>query len=140
MPKTLDITRILREQKEQLRAGFQDRLVMTASICLRKRGATQLHLSYGVKCNVARRVCSSNPLRIPHPKIDKLAVACAGCGYIRHRRNMPPCLVQCCSFRQRRNNLCFTLLFYHTPKEMSRGFQKEKHTLSLFIIDNSAQV
>jgi hypothetical protein len=31
MPKTLDITRILREQKEQLRAGFQDRLVMTAS-------------------------------------------------------------------------------------------------------------
>ena len=24
MPKTLDITRILREQKEQLRAGFQD--------------------------------------------------------------------------------------------------------------------
>ena len=35
MAKTLDITRILREQKEQLRAGFQDRLVMTASICLR---------------------------------------------------------------------------------------------------------
>ncbi len=34
MPKTLDITRILREQKEQLRAGFQDRLVMTASITL----------------------------------------------------------------------------------------------------------
>jgi len=31
MPKTLDITRILREQKEQLRAGFQARLVMTAS-------------------------------------------------------------------------------------------------------------
>ena len=35
MPKTLDITRILRGQKEQLRAGFQDRLVMTASITLR---------------------------------------------------------------------------------------------------------
>ena len=35
MPKTLDITRILREQKEPLRAGFQDRLVMTASITLR---------------------------------------------------------------------------------------------------------
>ena len=35
MPKTLDITRILREQTEQLRAGFQDRLVMTASIPLR---------------------------------------------------------------------------------------------------------
>ena len=35
MPKNLDITRILREQKEQLRAGFQDRLVMTASITLR---------------------------------------------------------------------------------------------------------
>ena len=35
MPKTLDMTRILREQKEQLRAGFQDRLVMTASISLR---------------------------------------------------------------------------------------------------------
>ena len=35
MPKTLDITRILREQKEQLRACFQDRLVMTASITLR---------------------------------------------------------------------------------------------------------
>ena len=35
MPKTLDIARILREQKEQLRAGFQDRLVMTASITLR---------------------------------------------------------------------------------------------------------
>ena len=35
MPKTLDITRILREQKEQLRAGFQDRLVMPASITLR---------------------------------------------------------------------------------------------------------
>ena len=31
MPKTLDITRILREQKEQLRAGFQDRFVMTAA-------------------------------------------------------------------------------------------------------------
>ena len=35
MPKTLDITRILRKQKKQLRAGFQDRLVMTASIFLR---------------------------------------------------------------------------------------------------------
>ena len=35
MPKTLDMTRILREQKEPLRAGFQDRLVMTASITLR---------------------------------------------------------------------------------------------------------
>ena len=35
MPKTLDMTRILREQKELLRAGFQDRLVMTASISLR---------------------------------------------------------------------------------------------------------
>ena len=35
MPKTLDMTRILREQKELLRAGFQDRLVMTASITLR---------------------------------------------------------------------------------------------------------
>ena len=34
-PKTLDITRTLREQKEQLRAGFQDRLVMTTSISLR---------------------------------------------------------------------------------------------------------
>jgi hypothetical protein len=34
MPKTLDITRILREQKKQLRAGFQDRLVMTTSISL----------------------------------------------------------------------------------------------------------
>jgi hypothetical protein len=31
MPKTLDMTRILREQKEQLRAGFQDRFVMTAA-------------------------------------------------------------------------------------------------------------
>ena len=40
MPKTLDITRILREQKEQLRAGFQDRLVMTTSITLRKYDAT----------------------------------------------------------------------------------------------------
>ena len=37
MPKILDITRILREQKEQLRAGFQDRLVMTASITLRMK-------------------------------------------------------------------------------------------------------
>ena len=37
MPKTLDITRILREQKKQLRAGFQDRLVMTTSIPLRIR-------------------------------------------------------------------------------------------------------
>jgi hypothetical protein len=27
MPKTLDMTRILREQKEQLRAGFQDWIV-----------------------------------------------------------------------------------------------------------------
>ena len=36
MPKTLDMTRILREQKKQLRAGFQDRLVMTASITLRR--------------------------------------------------------------------------------------------------------
>ena len=34
MPKTLDITRILREQKEQLRAGYQDHIVMTASITL----------------------------------------------------------------------------------------------------------
>ena len=39
MPKTLDITRILREQKELLRAGFQDRLVMTASISLRNYDA-----------------------------------------------------------------------------------------------------
>ena len=35
--KTLDITRILREQKELLRAGFQDRLVVTASIFLRMK-------------------------------------------------------------------------------------------------------
>ena len=31
MPKTLDITRILREQKELLRAGFQDRLTTFAA-------------------------------------------------------------------------------------------------------------
>ena len=37
----------------------------------------------------ARRACSSNPLSLPHSEIDKLAVACAECGYLRHRRTIP---------------------------------------------------
>ena len=48
MPKTLDITRILREQKEQLRAGFQDRLVMTASITLRVDYLIVLFLAFRI--------------------------------------------------------------------------------------------
>ena len=49
MPKTLDITGILRGQKEQLRAGFQDRLVMTASIPLHRK------IFHRCMCCVARR-------------------------------------------------------------------------------------
>ena len=37
----------------------------------------------------ARRACSSNPLSLPHSEIDKLAVACAECGYLRRRRTIP---------------------------------------------------
>ncbi len=53
MPKTLDMTRILREQKEQLRAGFQDRLVMTASITLR--------VKYDVAFDGVPRPCGGVP-------------------------------------------------------------------------------
>ena len=89
MPKTLDMTRILREQKEQLRAGFQDRLVMTTSISLRKYDATACIIFTELLEMRLGELCSSNPLRIPHSKIDKLAGACAECGYLRHRRTIP---------------------------------------------------
>ena len=80
MTKTLDITRILREQKEQLRAGFQDRLVMTASITLRKYDATACIILTELGEMRLGEPCSANPLRIPHPKIDKLACQAQGVG------------------------------------------------------------
>ena len=43
------MTRILREQKEQLRAGFQDRLVMTASITLREYDAQSASYSRSLR-------------------------------------------------------------------------------------------
>ncbi len=49
-------------------------------------------------------LCSSNPLRIPHPKIGKLAVACAGRGYLRRKAKYPSvmhtvtCLIFLCFF------------------------------------------
>ena len=60
--------------------GFQDRLVMTASITLRRYDATQLHHIYGALEMWLDEPCSSNPLRIPHPKFDKLAYQTQGVG------------------------------------------------------------
>ena len=58
MPKTLDITRILREQKEQLRAGFQDRLVMTTSITLRIYVQAQKSSTFNIKFSRLRLIMS----------------------------------------------------------------------------------
>ena len=66
MPKTLDITRILRGQTEQLRAGFQDRLVVTASIFLRIYGVVHYTIYMQSYFEVARETRFTNPLRIPH--------------------------------------------------------------------------
>ncbi|MBR2353337.1 MAG: hypothetical protein IKA76_02400 [Clostridia bacterium] len=49
-----------------------------------------MHHIYGALKMGLGELCSSNPLRIPHSEIDKLAVACAECGYLRRRRNNPP--------------------------------------------------
>ena len=38
---------------------------------------------------MARELCSSIPLRIPHPKIDKLACQSQGVGIFAVRRNIP---------------------------------------------------
>ena len=88
MPKTLDITRILREQKKQLRAGFQDRLVVTASIFLRIYGVVYYTVYMQSYFEVDRETRFTNPLRKPHEDASSLLVS-SKCGYPRLWRDIP---------------------------------------------------
>ena len=69
--------------------GFQDRLVMTASITLRKYDATACIIFTELLRRGSTSVCSANPLRIPRPKIDKLACQAQGVGIFASRINPP---------------------------------------------------
>ncbi|MBQ8696598.1 MAG: hypothetical protein IJ519_02660 [Clostridia bacterium] len=53
---------------------------MTASISLRKYDATACIIFTQADEMRLGEPCSSNPLRIPHPKIDKLACQAQGVG------------------------------------------------------------
>ena len=70
--------------------GFQDRLVMTTSITLRKYDATAcIIFTELLRCgsaSFARRI----HCRYPHPKIDKLACQAQGVGIFAARRNNSP--------------------------------------------------
>ena len=56
VPEKSVFTRLFCIFATNMLANFQDRLVMTASICLRKRGVTQFHLSCGARRDEVRRV------------------------------------------------------------------------------------
>ena len=85
MPKTLDITRILREQKKQLRAGFQDRLVMTASITLRKYDATAcIIFTESAKMRLGELLLGESASYTP-PEDRQARLSGAGCGYFRRK-------------------------------------------------------
>ena len=60
--------------------GFQDRLVMTASISLHKYDAQVCIIFMETDETRLDEQRSSNPLRIPHPKFDKLACQAQGAG------------------------------------------------------------
>ncbi len=67
--------------------GFQDRLVVTASIFLH----IIMHAShYDMQSyfEVARETRFTNPLRIPHAAVSSSLVS-GKCGYLRQRRNIP---------------------------------------------------
>ena len=83
MPKTLDITRILREQKEQLRAGFQDRLVMTASITLHNYDAQLCIVIMELKRSGSASLLDESASNTP-PEDRQACLSGAGCGYLRY--------------------------------------------------------
>jgi hypothetical protein len=78
--------------------------------------------------NGSMSVCSSNPLRTPHPQIDKLACQAQGVGVFAAGE---------ITSAMHTVHTYFALLFYHTQKELSRVFWKRKRTLSFLMIDNA---
>ena len=68
--------------------GFQDRLVVTASIFLRIYGVVHYTIYTQSYFEVARETRFTNPLRIPHEDASSSLVS-SECGYSRPRRDIP---------------------------------------------------
>ena len=102
MPKTLDITRILREQKELLRAGFQD--------CRFAKGKWVMAASWFIgEADITLRVCYFIVIFrfLQQRPVWSRCFALA----------MPTNLSQTCAARL----VGLTMLFYHRTVEKSRG-------------------
>ena len=68
--------------------GFQDRLVVTASIFLHIYGVVHYTIYMQSYFEVARETRFTNPLRIPHEAVSSSLVS-GKCGYFRRSRNIP---------------------------------------------------
>ena len=74
VPEKSMFTRLFCVFATAMLANFQDRLVMTASITLRKYDARSCIIFTESQEKRLDEFRSSNPLRTPRPKIDKLAL------------------------------------------------------------------
>ena len=135
MTKTLDITRILREQKEQLRAGFQDRLVMTTSISLRKYDATACIIFTELgRWGAMSLLIGSTSYTPLGDRQDRLLGA--ECGYLRRRRAIPfdayctffigYSIVQRCDFLPPRNLKLACLFIITQIRSPVKGRRRKK--------------
>ena len=80
VPEKSVFTRLFCVFASAMLANFQDRLVMTASITLRNDDATECIIVTEPEKKWLDKLSLSNPLRIPHPKFDKLACQTQGAG------------------------------------------------------------
>ena len=88
--KTSGVARDFKPLQKLATANFQDRLVMTTSITLRRYDATQLHHIYGalemwLEELLLFESASHIPLEDRQACLSRLER-----GYSRHRRNLPP--------------------------------------------------
>ena len=71
---------------------------------------------------------STNPLRIPHPPIDKLACQAQGVGILAKGE---------ITLRNATAHTYFALLFYHTCGGLSRAFKNKMHSFLLVNLTTS---
>ena len=95
---------------------FQDRLVMTTSIPLRKYDAQMCIIFTEANKTWLDEQRSSNPLRIPHPKFDKLACQAQGAGiFAKGEISLRDAY---CTYLNATSSA--TRIFYHTFLNLSR--------------------
>ena len=108
-------------------------LLIARFVCHRQRSQTSplrisliwcnsVHHIYGAPFDAARATCCPNPLRIPHPKIDKLACQAQGVGIL--AKGEISLIDAYCTYLFLRS-INATVVLYHNKRQKSIAFLKK---------------